>query len=256
MPYRRFTSTYGRGNSVARIALRRAARVANMRARGYRYRGRRTAARRLIVPGYTRTGGAYAARFKAGPSGLLPERKWLDYEVDGYADTTPEFYMLLSAIPQGDSGVTRDGQRCTIQSLELHFSMVYATNTSLTAPTVSIWLVQDTQANGALPAFSDVLVTGTDPSTSFVNLNNRDRFRIIKKWVKNFNVTAGTGGTNSFAITKNWKYFKILNLPMVYSGTTGTISEHKTNSLMIFAASDRGDDTVNLNINSRIRFVG
>lgn len=120
---------------------------------------------------------ANRAKFRAIP----PEVKFFDTQLDFAFDTTLEVPATgqLALIPQGDTQSTRDGRLARITSLQIR-GFAYGPSTGGLTPLCYFWIVQDTQANGAAAAASDVFTT-TFASTAMINLNNSGRFRILHK---------------------------------------------------------------------------
>lgn len=93
----------------------------------------------------------------------------------------------LNLIQAGSSFFNRIGRKIEMKSLliELNITPVSAAR-STGADTLRILVIYDRQTNGAVPAISDILQdteqngTNTTVMTSNINLNNRDRFQIIR----------------------------------------------------------------------------
>lgn len=99
-------------------------------------------------------------------------------------------------------------------------------------------LLWDTQPNGALPAVSDVLssVGGISNVYSPINLNNRDRFKIIRDKMLPFdpflyNNVAGQSFASASNQVKTFKMYKECNLETIYSASTGAIGDIQSGSL-------------------------
>lgn len=95
--------------------------------------------------------------------------------------------IALNLIQAGSSFFNRVGRKIEMKSLLLEFTpRPVAAARSTAADTLRVLVVYDRQTNGALPAISDILQdteqngTNTTISTSNINLNNRDRFQIIR----------------------------------------------------------------------------
>jgi len=93
-------------------------------------------------------------------------------------------------------------------------------------------LVYDMQPNGVAPVITDILSAST--SNAFMNLTNRDRFKVI--WdrdvslgpVDNTSGTAYADRTQSLA-----KCFKPVNLEVIFGGTAATIGSIQTGALWL-----------------------
>lgn len=205
-------------------------------------------------PGYNRTSGYYG-RF----SGPNAELKFLDTALSFNVDTTGEVPATgqLALIPQGDTESSRDGRACCIKSVYIKMNMsAFPTTEVQTAPIITIYLIQDTQTNGAAAAVTDVFTSATVP-TAMVNLANSQRFKILKKFVYTFNTGAGVSAAYN-ATAKHIDYYTKCNIPMQFdnTSTTGAITTIRTNNLFLIAgaAGTGADDIVNVTGTCRIRF--
>jgi len=205
--------------------------------------------------GYNRTGGFYG-RY----AGRNAELKFFDTTLTGTLDSTGELLpgggttTGLNLIPQGITESTRIGRKCVIKKISIQ-GYLY-TSTADGSDTFRIHLVLDKQANGAYPAYSDIVTASA--LTGFNNLSNSQRFKILKTWKGPINTT---GVTTNFdantrfypAVYKKIKYNKKCNIPLEFSSTTGAITELKSNNL-IFIAQSVLDDKTNFVLNTRLRF--
>lgn len=205
-----------------------------------------------IVPGYTRRVGNYG-RY----SGAAAERKFFDTTLSFTIDATGEVPATgqLTLIPQGDTESTRDGRKATIKSVQIRGNFEFVPAAAATADTVAfLYLIQDSQCNGAAAAATDVFTSATFHS-NFINLNNSGRFRILKKWV--VPMMPGAGATTAYNnVIKQIEFFKSCNIPVDWSAATGAITEIKSNNLFLMAGSSGSDDTITFSGNCRLRFVG
>jgi len=220
-------------------------------------------ANRAIVPvrtGLSRTGGFYGRYGEsARRMGMKPELKFLDTGiVAALVDSTAEIPSggQVCLIPQGDTESTRDGRQCTIESIVGRGSLLFAPGAGTSPATVVyLYVIQDTQCNGAAAAVGDVF-TGTNFATAFHNLANSKRFIVLKKLIVTMNSTCGV--TTAYGPTIRPINFAIKkNIPMEYSSTTGAIGEIKSNNVFYMVGSDgNSDDLVTFTMNTRIRFRG
>lgn len=241
----KFSSTQWRAGNAARTAA--SARSAAVMAR------------RAVVPGFTRTGGSYGrygARARA--LGLVAEKKFFDTALAFNFDTTGEVPATgqITLIPQGDTESTRDGRKANIQSVQIRGSMLATPGAAANLSTnVYMYLVLDTQTNGAAAAVTDVF-TSADLSSAMLNLNNSGRFRIIKKWCWNF--TSQAGVTTAYnKVAKQMEFYKKCNIDVDWNSTTGAITEIRSNNLFLIAGADGNtDDIVSFAGTARLRFRG
>jgi len=212
----------------------------------------------IARPGFQRTGGFYG-RFgnQAKRLGNQPELKFFDTSLSFNFDNTAEVPATgqLALIPQGDTESTRDGRLAYIKSIQIRGQALYQPSSGANAAdTAFLYLVLDTQANGAAAAITDVF-TSNVMATNMLNLNNSARFRIIKKWVMNFN--SGAGVTTAYNnVVKQIEYYKKCNIKMDWSSTTGAITEIRSNNLFLCAGMGPSDDLVSFTGTCRLRFQG
>jgi len=146
---------------------------------------------------------------------------------------------------QGTANGTRIGSQITVTNINCHLDVVTGTNASnpgVAHTPVRIILGIDKQANGAAPAVLDVLQTASP--YSFRNMYTLNRFIILKDKLFDMNpilyVSAPNVGENGRILKFAWKG----QLPILYSGTTASITEIKSNNVFLLVISDRdGYDT-------------
>jgi len=213
------------------------------------------AARSAVIQagrGYLRTGG-YFGRYNRGST----ERKFFDTALAFNFDVTAEVPATgqIVLIPQNDTESGRDGRTCTIKSIQIRGSVLFAPAAAATAATTGyLWVVLDTQCNGAAAAVTDVF-TSANAWSSMMNLSNSSRFRILKRFIIPVNPSAGA--TTAYNETvKPFEWFKRCNIPMQFSSTTGAITEIRTNNVFLIAGAVNSDDLLQFSGNARVRFVG
>lgn len=199
---------------------------------------------------------AARAKLLRRPNRNPEEVKFFDTALNFNCDATGEVPATgqLALIPQGDSGSTRDGRQCILKSVQIRANATFAPAAAASAATTAhICLVLDKQANGAAASVTDVF-TSDNMTSNLINLDNSDRFVILKRWTLTFNVGAGvtTAYNNSIYPIE---FYKKLNIPMNFSSTTGAIGEIKSNNLFLIAGAST-DDLVSVVGNCRLRFTG
>ncbi len=205
--------------------------------------------------GYHRTGGYYSE----GGHGA-GELKFHDVALNmATIDAAGEVSASLNIIAQDNTESGRDGRHCTIRSiwLKLHMFVVPQTGvtTATTHDTIRLMVIQDKQCNGAVPTVTIVLEDAK--WDSFMNLENRNRFRILYDKYTSFNPVAASGdGTtqDTFFAAKHFNIYKKVNIPLHFSGTTGAVTECRSNNLFLLAISENALGQINGTI--RLRFTG
>jgi len=215
-----------------------------------------------VIPGFTRRAGFYQRYGRAARSvGLRPEKKFFDTALSFSFDTTMEASTSAATgdivlIPQGDTESTRDGRECVIKSVQIRGTIIFAPGAGTVAQATGyLYLVLDTQANGANPAITDIF-TAAAANNNMLNLANSGRFRVLKKWTINLKSSAGV--STAFApVSIPLEYYKRCNIKMQFSSTTGAVTEIRSNNLILAFGSDTTvDDLISFTGTSRVRFMG
>jgi len=159
----------------------------------------------------------------------------------------------LCLIPMGAGASARIGRDVCIHSLHLKWNLNYSPGAVTTGVTsVGIYLLLDKQANGAAAGVTDVF-TGNELTQDHLNLENSDRFCVLKRWHLVFKSRAGVSADFADDL-KNIEYFMRLNIPLKYSGSTGAITELKTNNIFVMASAFASDDLVTVSGTTRLRY--
>jgi len=189
-------------------------------------------------------------------SRLNAEKKFFDTAISFNADATGEIgnNTNLCLIPQGVTESTRVGRKCTLKSIQLRLTLIYVPAAdTVGADTVTLYLIQDQQANGAVPAFTEMF-TSTNMIVAVNNLANSERFRTLGRWCFRFQAGAGIQGAFGRDV-QTLEWFKKLNMPLEFSGATGAITELKSNNMYLVAGTGGGsDDLVSIQGTVRLRF--
>lgn len=200
------------------------------------------------------------------------EVKALDVATAVYALNTTGSVIPLNLIVAGSSFFNRVGRKLEMTSLRVT-GQIFNINTSVTNCYSRIALVYDRQTNGANPAIADMFQTttfqGTNVTTSLsgVNLNNRDRFVILrdKRFVSpSQTYTAGVetnvGVVDPVTTSTNIDlYVKLKGLVVQYkadSAPTPVIGDIATGAIFLVTFSNlaAGVEGWAANLESRLRF--
>lgn len=229
--------------------------ASSKRAKTYAAAARAAVAR---APGIVRSGGSYGRYgVSARRMGLQPELKFFDTALNFVFDRTAEVPATgqLALIPQGDTESTRDGRLAVIKSIQIRGNLVHTPAAAATAAgMVTLYVVLDTQCNGAAAAVTDVF-TSTAVETQLINLNNSSRFRVLGRFDMNFNAAAGVSTAYNNTI-KAFNWYSRCNIPIDWSSTTGAITEIRSNNIFLIAGSSFEDDIVTFTGVCRLRFQG
>ncbi len=180
--------------------------------------------------------------------GLLNvEFKLLDiFATNAVANDTPSVRQLSNSI-QGDTNASRNGNQIKLKSLYLQGSMQF--NSSATASSFRILLVQDKQTNGAQYNTTDILqdITTQDNIVSPYNTDGKYRFRVL--YDKKFTLSSSGKQIQLFK-----KYCK-LDMHIRYDGNAGTIADLSSNSISMIYYSSEATNAPLFTYYIRSRFV-
>ena len=174
-----------------------------------RYRPRRTANR---GGGYLGTA-ARALRLARYVKSLVnSELKTFDTAIN-FAQSNTQTLTHLTGVAQGDDYTNRSGRKIRAKSLQIKGSLTMsaaATNTHF-----RMILFKDLQNQGTVPSAANILPDIDDlrPSDPIF----LKRFRIM--WDRTIMLNERVDGN---APVKAFKYFKNIDIPVTYSGTSGT----------------------------------
>jgi len=145
---------------------------------------------------------------------------------------------LLNGIAQGTDYNQRIGRKFMMKSIMYRFLVRIDPTAASVGNLCRLLIVYDAQTNGALPAVTDILQIGDVLSP--MNLNNRDRFKIISdKWWNTgaYNVATGNITTGEFCPQMD-KFYKKMNLEVQNSGTANTIGSISTGGVYAIVIAD------------------
>lgn len=204
---------------------------------------------RAFRPGRHRTGGYNKY---AKPNLALTEQKFFDTDLSFNMGTAATEEPSLNLVPQGVTEKTRIGRKLHISSLFLRgrfFNDPVATNVPSLCTLV---LALDKQCNGAAATWADIY-DKTKTSQRVRNLANAERFTIIKTWDCLLPLTAGVDGAYvSTACPLEW--YKKVKIPILFSSTTGAITEICCNNLVLLAGDSLSVDKATFEGTFRIRY--
>lgn len=189
------------------------------------------------------------------------ELKFFDTSISFTVDATAEIPVTgqLSLIPQGATQSNREGNKCIVKSIYCHGVAVTAPGAAAGSDIAYMYLIQDTQCNGAAPAVGDANVgIFTDPNLSIANITlaNRDRFKILKKWVLPLNAQAGTVAALA-PTTIPFTFYKKCNIELMYdaAASTGALTTIRSNNIFLVAGTaGLTDDLISIAATCRLRF--
>lgn len=180
------------------------------------------------------------------------EFKHTDTDVD-FTSATGGTMTLLNQIPQGDGAGSRDGESCRIKSLEYaeHFNQPLPAGGGVQSRSLLRRIIFiDLDPIGTTPDVSDLLNTNVAaPIIALRNLANRHRFLILKD-------TTYRLDESDHPDVRVHKYRK-MDLKVLYSGTTGDISQIRNNALYVCHLTDQTNEDFEPNVlgTYRLRYI-
>lgn len=208
------------------------------------------------------------------------EKKFLDTGVNNTTivasssctgcEDDPVTMNCLNAPTLGDGQSNREGRQIAMESITIKGTISVAAETlpagvPRTLPQISIFLVLDTQTNGAQLNSEDVFEvpfgSNINGSRPFRDLQYEQRFRVLAATTLTFpqlstafnGLTVDQTGTAiPFTLYKNLKGLKT---NFTLTGTDGTIATIADNSLHVICCASH-DSECKLYYNSRLRFYG
>lgn len=199
-------------------------------------------------------------------AGSDAERKFLDVTIaDNSISATGDIQNsgTLIVIPQGAGESQRVGRKVVIRKIMFRGEATlneYAGTTEADASAanrVRIIFYVDKQCNGAAATAGDILATATPVSNGFNNLNNRDRFLILKDKFIDLNPMALAKGTTNYVrprVNKSMFFARSCELPIEYSSTTGAITEIRSNNIGCLIIADSAATGFACAVTGTVRF--
>lgn len=186
----------------------------------------------------------------------ISEKKANDLSAASYNVDTTGSITLMNGVAAGTDFFNRVGRTWRVKSIQVRGVIGPTSGTdNATGCLAKVAVIYDAQPNGALPAMTDIFTASS--SVSFMNLNNRDRFKVLASHevaLGPFDNTASVALADS-TISKV-EIFKNVDLPVINSGTGATISSLQTGSILLVVIGSNGFLTgYTFFGTTRIRFV-
>lgn len=157
----------------------------------------------------------------------------------------------INLVDQGNAENQMIGRKIIIKSIELHIRLQSARDSDgvvtnvVNAHNYRFMLVLDRQCNGAAATWANIFDDAN--YLTFKNVENSQRFRVIKEWKGAINTELDYADTPALYITGNkqvWiKWYKRCNYPIEFAPMAGgsrVIGEVKSNNLLLVSVSDTG----------------
>lgn len=196
---------------------------------------------------------------------LRPEKKFRDATVSiTQSGSTESKLTLMVTIPQGLTEITRLGREAILTSILFNFRTVPTVNSTdvdFMSLRRKVYLIQDTNPNGAIFGVTDFLVT--DHIDSYRNLDNAKRFKVLFHRSDVFNPQADGDGTLSDS-AQVCNYFRAnvkccISMEFDDTNTNGAVDTQTTNSVYLLTLIDTLDNNSRgmfMSGRKRIRWIG
>lgn len=209
--------------------------------------GKRVYAPRSMPSPAAAISGGYGYLRNRNVDRIRAEKKVIDINNATYQlETTGTALQLLNGCVPGSQNFNRIGRKIQLKSLQVRGYFV-ASDATVANTMARMIIVYDKQPNGAAPTWANIVtsqnISGTTSSTvnDMINLDNRDRFEIIRDHVCTLaskNDTATQSYSGSPTILHLNEFIKLGKRETVYNaGTAGTIGDITSGSLYVFFIS-------------------
>jgi len=189
-----------------------------------------------------------------------PEKKTFDLNPGASQANTTGFLQCICIPSLGTDYTNRIGRKITVKSIFIRGYVRTEVSASLGAVNVSSQMVRvivllDEQPNGGLPAVTDVLQT-SDPAAQ-LNLNNRDRFRVLKD--KTWTFDPYLAGSTASRQIYPFKWYLKCNIDTLFNAVNGgTIADITSGSILTLVVGSNGagvNTDANAYFSTRCRFL-
>lgn len=182
--------------------------------------------------------------------GSINEKKVIDTDPATYNVSTTGTVTLINGVATGSDFTDRTGRKIMMRSVYLK-GFLEPEDGLVNNSLARVMLVYDMQSNGAAPSITDILKSAT--SLAQLNMNNRDRFRIVMDKV--FPMGGLTAAFSQSPTVHALKKFKKCYYETVFSGTTSGIASIATGSLFLVTIGNQAAGTGStLTASVRVRF--
>lgn len=194
-----------------------------------------------------------------------PELKTYDVTLSAQEVSTTGLFSLLCVPILGSDFNNRTGRKIHLKSFYIRYhcgiKAAFTLGTITTTATQELRLIVfvDYQPNGAAPAVTDLLVSAVP--TSQLNMNNRDRFKVLRDVTHCFDpytllTASASPAWNRTAATD--EIYKKINVECIFNATNGgTIADINSGALYAFwiGSVGTGNNSGSVTQTSRVRYI-
>lgn len=209
------------------------------------------AAMQVITTGLAplRTGGFF------GPRRTMQEKKAIDLAQADYGMDTTGSVTLLNGVATGTDFTDRIGRKIITRSVAVRGIIIPAA-ANIGGQKGRLIIVQDNQVNGAAPAVTDVLKTAN--ANAQLNLNNRDRFRVLvdREFVIGQLSNIATQSVAGSPTIGKCKVFKATRIETIFQGTTAAVASIASGAIwMVTIGTQAAGSGLTFSGTTRVRFI-
>lgn len=184
-----------------------------------------------------------------------PELKVIDTANAAYNCSTTGSVTLINGVAQGTDFTNRIGRKIHLQSVQVR-GQLNGVDDTIVPNRSDLYIIYDKQPNGALPAIGDIFTQAT--SNSFLNLDNRERFRVLchRTYVLGATTPATPGLSLAPGIHAVEVYQHLKDVDTVFDGTTNAIGDINSGSLlMVWIGNELSTTGAEADVCVRVRFT-
>lgn len=194
-----------------------------------------------------------------------PELKTFDVTLSAQEVSTTGLFSEMCLPILGSDFNARVGRKIQMKSFYIRYhcgiKAAFTLGTITTTATQELRLIVfiDKQPNGAAPAVTDLLVAATP--TSQLNMNNRDRFKVLRDVTHVFDPYTLLTASASPAWNRTaecGEIYKKINLECIFNATNGgTIADVNSGALYTFwiGSVGTGNNSGSVTQTSRVRYI-
>jgi len=175
-----------------------------------------------------------------------PEVKVLDLNQNLTTVGTTGQIVNLALLAQGDTNITRDGNKIVAKKIDIRIKM---TKGVVTLDTLRVVIFVDKEQHGADPGLTDLMTSSA--VDSFYNINQSQRFRILKDMTVVISADdTGAGADNVYRIFT----INLRNMPIHYIGAGANDADAGKNHLYLFVVAVENTTKTAFRVFSRLYF--
>jgi len=169
---------------------------------------------------------------------IAPELKFYDTDVAATWNLVPQTTQLC-LVGQGDTQSTRTGNQISVRHVSLHavVTVTPVVNTTVYGYT-AMYVILDKQCNGAALSYTELIQESrADLVIGQPLMANSDRFIFLAEQVLWWDKPAGIQSEGYNLQEQPIKIELDVNIPIMYSGATGALTEIRSNNICLYFVS-------------------